>query len=174
MVDVNEIVGERGSICRAEARAPGLFQQLHRPARYLDGDPPVIDDDAPHGREECHRLGNVLEYVGKSDRVELLAELRQPLGAQSMDRSARAGGGVRGGALVDLGSFGAPTSLDRELHEPAGVAADVEQRARRRPDVLAELGENAAEDQIPVVGIKLFRDPLWRPALVVHPLEETR
>ena len=53
------------------------------------------------------------------------------------------------------------------------MAADVEQRARRGSHALAERLENALEDQILVRRIELLRDPLRRPALVVHPLEVT-
>ena len=91
-----------------------------------------------------------------------------------MDRNTHTCGGVRGGALVDLGSLSDPTGLPRELKETAGMTADVEQRARRRSRAFAQRLENALEDQILLRRIELLRDPLRRPALVVSPVEVTR
>ena len=70
--------------------------------------------------------------------------------------------------------FGLPARLPGEMHEAAGVGADVKQPPRVGCHAPSQLAKDRVKDEILVSGVELVRHPLFRPPLVVHAVEEAR
>ncbi len=126
VVDVHEVVGERRLDTPAEARAPGLFEQLRWPARHLDGDPPAIGDEhAARSTSRATGSGMCSRTSVSVTASKLFAEL--PGSRSALNRwigvpvPAAACVAVR--SLISC-SFCAPSRLrSRVAHETAGVGS---------------------------------------------------
>ena len=107
-------------------------------------------------------------------RVIAHAAIAEVAGVDPMHRRTGVARRARGGARVQLDPFDRPAVALGGVHEAAGVRADVEQPATRGVPPAPQLTENPLEDEVLVRRRELALDPVLRPLLVVHPIEEAR
>jgi hypothetical protein len=114
----------------------------------------------------------VLEHVSQRNGAEPDAGGDERASVHVMHGRAGPVRGVGRGSRVELDAFDLPPCLLCEVHESPGVGPDVKEPPRPFGRATVELAKDRPENEILVIGHEFPLDPLLRPALVVHPIEE--
>ncbi len=143
-------------------------------ARHLHRDPAARLEQPAGGREQRDGFRNVFEHVSQRDRAEPEAGGDKSASVHLVHGRASPARGVSRGSRVELDAFDLPTCLLGQVHESSGVGPDVQQATRAFGRAAVELAKDRPENEVLVIGHELVLDPLLRPALVVHAIEEPR